>query len=212
MEKAYQKPVRKNANCEEKRLTDSTQVVVFDPENWQGCIAMAERAKVPVGSARSEVFEMKLLSTIVISSVLVLTGCQSTGPRESAGGLIGAAAGGLIGAQFGGGSGRIAAAVVGAVAGSALGSEIGRQMDADDRRRQAAATARALETHRTGETLPWQSDHSDNYGSVTPERTWQRADGTYCREFTQRVTIGGKEETAYGTACRQPDGAWKIMS
>ena len=25
------------------------------------------------------------------------------------------------------------------------------------------------------------------------------------------VTIGGKDEKAYGTACRQPDGSWKVQ-
>jgi surface antigen len=36
--------------------------------------------------------------------------------------------------------------------------------------------------------------------------------GKYCREFQQTVTIGGKTEQAYGTACRQPDGSWQIVS
>ena len=33
--------------------------------------------------------------------------------------------------------------------------------------------------------------------------------GEQCREFQRTVTIGGKTETAYGTACRQPNGSWK---
>ena len=45
-----------------------------------------------------------------------------------------------------------------------------------------------------------------------PVRTVQQADGTYCREFQQTVTVGGRTEEAYGTACRQPDGSWKIVS
>lgn len=32
-----------------------------------------------------------------------------------------------------------------------------------------------------------------------------------CREYMQKVNIGGREETAYGKACRQPDGQWKII-
>jgi surface antigen len=44
---------------------------------------------------------------------------------------------------------------------------------------------------------------------VTPVRTYQSG-GTYCREFQSNVVIGGKDEKAYGTACRQPDGSWKI--
>ena len=33
--------------------------------------------------------------------------------------------------------------------------------------------------------------------------------GPQCREFEQTVKIDDKTETAYGAACRQPDGAWK---
>lgn len=36
--------------------------------------------------------------------------------------------------------------------------------------------------------------------------------GVYCREYTQDVTIGGAARSSYGTACQQPDGAWKIIT
>lgn len=32
----------------------------------------------------------------------------------------------------------------------------------------------------------------------------------YCREYQDRITVGDKEVDAYGTACMQPDGAWKL--
>lgn len=38
----------------------------------------------------------------------------------------------------------------------------------------------------------------------------QAYDG-YCREYTRTVTIGNRQEVAYGTACYQPDGSWKIV-
>jgi len=34
----------------------------------------------------------------------------------------------------------------------------------------------------------------------------------YCREFTQTVTVGGRLQSGYGTACMQPDGSWQIVS
>jgi surface antigen len=34
---------------------------------------------------------------------------------------------------------------------------------------------------------------------------------TECREFQQTITINGKTEKAYGTACRQADGTWRIV-
>ena len=33
----------------------------------------------------------------------------------------------------------------------------------------------------------------------------------YCREYQRRVTIGGKVQDSYGTACLQPDGSWKVV-
>ena len=33
-----------------------------------------------------------------------------------------------------------------------------------------------------------------------------------CREFQTTITIDGREQPGYGTACRQSDGSWKIVS
>jgi hypothetical protein len=39
-----------------------------------------------------------------------------------------------------------------------------------------------------------------------------KADGEYCREYTKNVSIGGKIQQAFGTACMLPDGTWKMMN
>ena len=67
------------------------------------------------------------------------------------------------------------------------------------------------QTAPVGQTITWNNPNSGNSGSVTPVREGKAASGEYCREFQQTVTIGGKSENAYGTACRQPDGSWKIV-
>lgn len=33
----------------------------------------------------------------------------------------------------------------------------------------------------------------------------------YCREFQKQIIIDGRPEQAYGEACLQPDGSWKIQ-
>ena len=38
------------------------------------------------------------------------------------------------------------------------------------------------------------------------------AKGETCREFQQTVTIGGREEQSYGTACRDESGDWKLTT
>lgn len=35
--------------------------------------------------------------------------------------------------------------------------------------------------------------------------------GRTCREFRTTVTIGGKPQPSYGTACQESDGSWHIM-
>jgi hypothetical protein len=61
-----------------------------------------------------------------------------------------------------------------------------------------------------GDRIIWNDGGAS--GSVTAVRDGTSTQGRYCREFQQQVTIGGRTEQAYGTACRQPDGAWEIVS
>lgn len=36
-------------------------------------------------------------------------------------------------------------------------------------------------------------------------------EGRYCREYTHTVVVGGVRQSAYGHACREPDGSWQII-
>jgi surface antigen len=62
-----------------------------------------------------------------------------------------------------------------------------------------------------GETITWNNPNNDHRGSITPVRDGWSESGKYCREFHQTVTIGGRSQDAYGIACRQPDGTWRIV-
>ena len=146
---------------------------------------------------------------VVILVAFTLTGCASIqdDPKTAIGGLGGAAVGGLIGAAAGGGATGIAAGVLG---GALLGGVIGNFMDQRDRQLEAQAAHRAFETVPSGTAVPWTNPDSGHSGTVTPTRTYQAASGAYCREYQQTALINGKEERAYGKACRQPDGSWKV--
>jgi surface antigen len=98
--------------------------------------------------------------------------------------------------------------VLGGLAGGALGSTL----DAQDRRIAAQNSQRAFEATPAGTTTTWHNPDSGNSGTVTPTRTYQNSSGQYCREFQQTITIGGQDERSFGTACRQPDGSWRIVS
>lgn len=147
---------------------------------------------------------------IVAAAALTLTACQTTGNKQTAGMLIGAAVGGLAGSTIGHGSGQLVATAAGTFVGALVGSEIGRGMDRTDRLYAARASRDALESAPTGGRIAWNNPDSGNHGSVTPTRTYQTDSGEYCREYQQTVVVGGKAEDAYGTACRQPDGSWRL--
>jgi surface antigen len=76
----------------------------------------------------------------------------------------------------------------------------------------ALANQRALETLPPGQSLPWRNPESGNSGTVTPKAYYKADNGGYCREFQQTITVGGQTQQGYGTACRQPDGSWKIVN
>lgn len=140
-------------------------------------------------------------------AALALQGCATDGPREQAGTIIGGVLGGVLGSQVGGGHGQTAAIIAGALAGAAIGGAVGQSMDDNDRRR----VAETLEGVRTGVPAAWRNPDTGVQYSVTPTRTYDTASGP-CREFTTEAIIGGRRETVYGTACRQPDGSWRVMN
>lgn len=155
---------------------------------------------------------MKIVIAAALALSLAACAGNNYGEKQQAGALIGAGVGGLLGSTIGGGSGRLAATAAGAVLGLALGNEIGQSLDRADRQYAARTQQQALETLPTGQSSSWNNPDSGHYGSVTPTRTYEVADGRYCREFQHAVTVGGKTEMAYGNACRQPDGSWRIAN
>jgi len=156
------------------------------------------------------------LPAVLVAALATGSGCQQGGdgssdfgPKTGIGAALGAAGGGLLGAAAGGGATGIAAGVL---LGGLVGGATGSMLDSQDKRTAAATTQQALENKPSGATTAWNNPDSGNSGTVTPVRTYQSASGQYCREFEQTVTIGGKPQKSYGTACRQPDGSWQIVS
>ncbi len=150
---------------------------------------------------------MKTIYVAIASLAMVLSACQSPPTKEQQGMVIGGIVGGVVGSQVGGGRGRTAATIVGTIAGAAIGGSIGRSMDETDRLK----AAHTLETVRTGVSSEWKNPDTRNEYRVTPTRTYETTEGP-CREYTMDARVGGKPETVYGTACRQPDGSWRTQS
>jgi len=151
----------------------------------------------------------KVIATSLVMACLV-TGCEN--PKQTIGTLGGGALGAWAGSGIGSGRGRIVATAVGAVAGALLGGAIGQQLDQADRERAERTSQYALEKSPTGRTAQWRNPDTGHYGTFTPTRTFQNPQGAYCREFQQTIVVGGQRQQGFGTACRQPDGTWQIVS
>lgn len=153
----------------------------------------------------------KLVVTLV-GAALALAACEGVGTKQTVGTLGGAAAGGLLGAQIGGGRGQLAAVAAGTLLGAFLGGQLGKSLDRAD---QLAAQQAASQAHAApiNQTIAWKNPESGHSGTVTPVREGTNTQtGAYCREYQTTIVVGGKSEAGYGTACRQPDGSWKVVN
>jgi len=155
---------------------------------------------------------IKNIFIVIFLVPFVFWACASnsfeTNQKAIIGGIGGAAAGGLIASAF---DANTAGVLGGMILGGLIGGAVGDRMDAADRREADRTTRTALESKPSGTSTSWHNPDSGNSGTVTPTRTYQAQSGNYCREYEQTVTIGGKTQTAYGTACRQPDGNWQVV-
>ena len=150
------------------------------------------------------------LAVLTASVLLVACQPQNWGGGEQFGTLGGAAAGGLIGSQIGHGSGNAAATLTGVLLGGFIGNQMGGYIDDKDRQAASRAETRAY-TAPVGQQITWNNPENGNSGTITPTRDGYASNGAYCREFQQTIVVGGKQQQAYGKACQQPDGSWKIV-
>jgi surface antigen len=147
-------------------------------------------------------------------ALLLLAGCTSAdfGQKEAAGSVIGAGLGALAGSQIGSGDTRLIATGAGTLIGAFIGNQAGRSLDRADRAYATRAQYQALEFAPAGSSASWRNPDSGNYGAVTPTRTWQASSGSYCREYSHTVTIDGRPEQVFGTACRDERGNWRATN
>jgi surface antigen len=148
---------------------------------------------------------------LIVLVTAMLTACTPGREREQLGGLIGAGLGALAGSQIGSGRGQLAAVAIGTLGGAWAGSEIGRRLDERDRLLASQAIQQSFHSP-VGDTIRWNNPETGHYGTVRSTRDGtDMASGAYCREYQQVITVGGRQEMAYGSACQMPDGDWRIV-
>jgi surface antigen len=77
----------------------------------------------------------------------------------------------------------------------------------------------ALEYTTDGGSRGWSNPDTGTTGTIRPTRTFQQADGTYCREYAHAIQVRQKSggdvkaqaEAAGRFACRQPSARWKFL-
>ena len=150
---------------------------------------------------------MKKLMLVGLVSLPLIGGCAT---KMETGTVVGALTGGALAYGLGqDSSNKELWTVLGIGLGAMVGSSIGQQLDERDRILMGQTFNHTMEKAPINATGQWQNPDTGHGGSVTPTRTFETESGP-CREFTQTVSIGGQMEEAYGTACRQADGSWKI--
>ncbi len=153
-----------------------------------------------------------VLKVAIASMALLSLSACDYGGKEGIGTIVGAGLGAWAGSAIEDrGAGGVVAVAAGTMIGGLIGNQIGRGLDKTDRLEAERTQSGALETGRSGQPNRWYNPDTGNGGSVTPQPAYQNQRGQYCREYQQTITVGGKSEQAYGTACRQADGSWKVV-
>jgi len=147
-----------------------------------------------------------ILASVFTMASAGLVGC-TPGNNVPGATFAGATAGGLVGSALFHGSGSFAGVVAGALIGGIIGNQIGQAMDRQDK----VNMQNAIIHTPVGKQAQWSNPKSNITYQVRPVKNYH-SKGRYCREYQTRVKIKGEWKQAYGRACRQPDGSWKIIS
>jgi len=137
----------------------------------------------------------------ILATIAALCACAGyqPGPRAVLGAASGAAAGGLIASAASDRAGDAIAA--GVLLGGLLGGAIGDSLDRADR------------SYANYDARPPRRSEPVSY---EPDANWDAAPAYEdelgpCREYSQLVTIRGRTRRVVGTACREPDGSWRVV-
>ncbi len=136
---------------------------------------------------------------LLIGVIAILTGCASTGSvavrTVTDSNIAQATKSGIIDALDGGLFGR-------------MDSE---PMKRADRMLALEAEYKALEHTPAGQSVPWKSERSELVGEVIASQPY-RVGSQDCRPYRHTITNNGQIRSARGTACRNSDGSWTLLT
>jgi len=161
----------------------------------------------------------KILALALVST-LALGACAQDGSsnpwgmgtKQTIGTGAGAVIGGILGSNVGHGKGQLWATGAGALLGAFAGSEIGKSLDQADMMYHQQAVEKSYSAP-LNQPINWNNAGTGHSGTVTPVREGRQASsGNLCRQYKQTIVIGGKSESATGTACQDASGNWTLVN
>ncbi len=138
--------------------------------------------------------------------------CERQQSGNTAGGaIVGAIAGGLLGNTISRGPQRGTGTALGAILGGVVGGTIGHNsLNCEDRSYEIDTYYSGFEAGRPHARYDWRNPRSDAYGYLEVGDYYRDRTGYRCANYTQQIYVHGQPELARGTACRQPDGTWRM--
>ncbi len=154
----------------------------------------------------------KIVLVFAVAALLSACADNQNNQKQTLGTVLGAGLGALAGSQMGSGKGKLVMVAIGALGGAFAGGQLGKSLDDVDRIKANQTQQKTLENNKDGVSSTWNNPNTGHTGRVTPTKTQKVASGEYCREYEHEITVDGRQEVVKGTACRQPDGSWRVIN
>lgn len=141
--------------------------------------------------------------------IIALTSCEAIKERPRA---ATTAVAGLFKSEIGGSDkADTPVTAFGTLLGGYHQTKIGKSLVLSDRSIAEAAARKGLETLPDGELTRWSNAANGHSGTFRPVNSYYADDRFRCRDFIQSITIDGRTGRAYGTACLDDSGVWRIV-
>ncbi len=101
--------------------------------------------------------------------------------------------------------------VIGGMAGGIAAGQAGAGLGRADRRLALEAEYKALEYTPGGQQVSWQNSDGSSSGEVIAAQPY-RVGSQDCRQYSHTVHVGGRTTIGRGTACRNEDGSWTLLT
>ncbi len=94
--------------------------------------------------------------------------------------------------------------------GGLVGGEFGAKLLKADKQLALDAEYKALEYGKGSEAIDWAASTGAVGGKVIAGQPY-RVGSQDCRQYSHTITTSGVDQSARGTACRNPDGTWTLL-